>query len=168
MKTIVRAAVLTDLPAIWKILESAIQRRKKQGSHQWQDGYPNPEILSRDIELGQGYVLMMGDHLAAYCAILINDEPAYDLLQGQWLSEGDFVVFHRVAVATAYLGMGMAKKLLAYIEEFAIQKGIYSIKADTNFDNAAMLGLLEKGGYQYCGEVIFRGSPRMAFEKRLT
>ncbi len=35
---------LTSAP-IWEILQDAILRRKKDGSNQWQDGYPNPESV---------------------------------------------------------------------------------------------------------------------------
>ncbi|WP_409450858.1 hypothetical protein [Epilithonimonas sp.] len=40
-------------------------------------------------------------------------------------------------------------------------------KVDTNFDNAAMLQILKKLGYTYCGEVYLAGSERKAFEKLL-
>lgn len=40
-------------------------------------------------------------------------------------------------------------------------------KVDTNFDNAAMLHLLKKLGYTYCGEVYLAGGERKAFEKLL-
>jgi hypothetical protein len=38
---------------------------------------------------------------------------------------------------------------------------------DTNFDNAAMLHILKKLGYTYCGEVYLAGGERKAFEKLL-
>ena len=47
------------------------------------------------------------------------------------------------------------------------QNGIFSVKVDTNFDNAAMLHLLKKIGYTYCGEVYLAGGERKAFEKLL-
>ena len=162
-----RKANLEDLPGIWEILKGAIQRRKEDGSDQWQDGYPNPEVIRNDIDRGVGYVLSDGDVIAAYCAILINDEPAYAALEGKWLTDGDFVVYHRVAVSEKHLGRGLAQQLLKHIEHFARQQGIISIKADTNFDNPGMLRLFEKLGYHYCGEVTFRGTPRKAFEKVL-
>jgi hypothetical protein len=43
---------------IWIILQEAIQRRKEDGSNQWQDGYPNEAIVKSDIEKGIGYVLL--------------------------------------------------------------------------------------------------------------
>ena len=63
--------------------------------------------------------------------------------------------------------MKQTKKIFKYIEDFAIKNKIYSIKADTNFDNLAMISIFEKIGYTFCGEVYFRGSPRKAFEKTL-
>ena len=64
-------------------------------------------------------------------------------------------------------GKGFATEIFRRIEEFSRKNGILSIKVDTNFDNAAMLRILEKLGYKYCGEVYFRGSARKAFEKVL-
>jgi len=163
-----RKAAIEDLPKIWEILEGAIKRRKQDGSDQWQDGYPNPTVIRNDIDRDAGYVLSDGEVITAYCALLINDEPAYAAIEGKWMTEGDFVVYHRVAVAEKYLGRGLAQQLLKHIEEFALQHHIYSIRADTNFDNPGMLWLFEKLGYHYCGEVIFRGMPRKAFEKVLS
>ncbi len=45
------------------------------------------------------------------------------------------------------------------------EKGMHSFKADTNFDNAAMLHTFEKLGFQYCGEIYYEKGARMAFEK---
>ncbi|GAA4280300.1 GNAT family N-acetyltransferase [Gaetbulibacter aestuarii] len=162
-----RKAKRSEIPEIWTIIQQAIARRKADGSNQWQDGYPNPEVLNRDIDRDAGYVLTHNDKIIGYAAVLINDEPEYDNLEGQWLSNGDFVVFHRVAIHDDYLGQGLAKALFLYIEAFALQHEIYSVKADTNFDNQPMLALFEKLGYTYCGEVYFRGSPRKAYEKVL-
>jgi GNAT superfamily N-acetyltransferase len=152
---------------IWIILQEAIQRRKEDGSNQWQDGYPNEAIVKSDIEKGIGYVLLQDTEIVGYCALLINDEPEYANIKGKWLSDDDFVVFHRVAIAQSFLGKGLARTILHNIELWALQHEVYSLKADTNFDNHIMLALFEKEGYTYCGEVFFRGSPRKAFEKRL-
>ncbi|MBD0725966.1 GNAT family N-acetyltransferase [Flavobacterium sp. L1I52] len=162
-----RKASLSEIPQIWTILEKAIQRRKEDGSNQWQDGYPNPEVIQKDIEKEAGFVLTTNNEIIGYSAVMINDEPAYAKIIGKWITNEDFVVFHRVAITDDYLGKGLSKVILNYIEDFALSNQIYSLKADTNFDNLAMLHLFEKLGYQYCGEVYFRGSARKAFEKVL-
>lgn len=162
-----RKATTTEIPQIWKILQQAILRRKEEGSTQWQDGYPNPEVIAKDIQKGAGFVLTNNETIIAYSAVLLNDEPEYANIKGNWLTNDDFVVIHRVAVAEKYLGKGLAKMIFQSIEKFALDNKIYSIKVDTNYDNSAMLKILEKLGYTYCGEVFFRGSSRKAFEKLL-
>lgn len=162
-----RKATAPDLDVIWNILQQAIARRKADGSSQWQDGYPNPTVIQNDINRGIGYVLTDDTVITGYCAVLENDEPAYNDIQGKWLTNGDFLVVHRVAVSDAYAGKGLGKTMMEKIEKLALDKNIISIKADTNFDNIAMLRTFEKMGYIYCGEVYFRGSARKAFEKRL-
>ena len=163
-----RKALTSDLSQIWVILQKAIQRRKEEGSNQWQDGYPNPEVIQSDVNNGHGFVLSDGDVIIGYTALLINDEPEYKKIEGKWITNEDFVVFHRVAISENQLGKGYAKKMMLSIEEFALAKNIYSIKADTNHDNEPMKSLFEKLGYIYCGQVYFRGSPRNAFEKVIT
>lgn len=162
-----RKATTLEIPTIWNILQQAIIRRKEEGSNQWQDGYPNPEVIQKDIQKEAGFVLLEGETIVGYTAVLINDEPEYSKIIGKWLSNDDFVVFHRVAISENHLGKGLAKKMLQFIEDFAVSNSIYSVKADTNFDNNAMLYIFEKSGYSYCGKVYFRGSERKAFEKVL-
>lgn len=161
-----RKAVQSDKPAIWAILQQAIVRRRNDGSQQWQDGYPNEDVVQRDLDRGIGYVLTIDNVVAGYAAIILNDEPAYDELK-TWLTNGDFFVVHRIAVSDQFIGQGLGKKILEYTEELARNNNVPSIKVDTNFDNAAMLKTFEKLGYTYCGEVYFRGAPRKAFEKVL-
>lgn len=164
-----RKATSEDVQSVWQIIEQAIQRRKAEGSLQWQSGYPNQEVIAQDIAKGVGYVLCAGNKVIGYTAALVNDEPEYTRLKGEWLTERDFIVFHRVAIHEDYLGKGLAKHMLLCIEDVARQQQINSIKADTNYDNLAMLRIFESLGYAYCGEVTFRGdNVRMAFEKVLT
>ncbi|NCP85197.1 MAG: GNAT family N-acetyltransferase [Bacteroidetes bacterium] len=162
-----RKATLAEIPQIWEILQQAIARRKADGNNQWQDGYPNPDVIKRDIDREIGFVLTADDLIIGYSAVLQNDEPAYAELEGNWLTNGEFVVVHRVAIADSHIGKGLSKKILRFVEEFAIQNNIFSIKIDTNFDNVPMLKIVDQLGYKYCGEVYFRGSARRAFEKVL-
>lgn len=164
---IFRKAEPADADAIWKILQQAIERRRLDGSRQWQDGYPNTDTVKKDIENGWGFVLANETGIIAYSALILNDEPAYDYIDGAWLTNGDFLVVHRVAVSDTVAGQGIATRLLKAIEDYALAQPIPSIKVDTNFDNPAMLRILEKLGYIYCGEVILFGAPRKAFEKVL-
>ena len=162
-----RKATIFEIPQIWAILQQAIQRRKEDGSNQWQDGYPNQDVVRKDVAASQGFVLTDRETIVGYAAVLLNDESEYARIKGKWLSNSDFVVFHRVALSQSHLGKGLAQKIIENIEEFAKSNNIFSVKADTNHDNKAMLKIFEKLGYSYCGTVTFRGSERKAFEKVL-
>ncbi len=162
-----KKATNADAEKVWQILQEAIATRKADGSNQWQDGYPNPETITNDIELSNGYVLMENQLIIAYAAVIFDIEPAYENIEGKWLSNGPYVVVHRVAVTTEAKGRGIATIIMKKIEDLALSKNVGSIKVDTNFDNVQMLKILDKLGYTYCGQVYFRGSPRRAFEKLL-
>lgn len=162
-----RKAVLADKETIWKILQQAIERRKEDGSNQWQDGYPNIETIKNDIDINYGFVIELQNNIVGYAAVIFEIEPAYEIIEGKWLSDREYVVVHRVAVSNKATGKGIATHIFKEIEEMAISKNIFSIKVDTNFDNIPMLKILEKLDYTYCGKVYFRGSARKAFEKLL-
>jgi GNAT superfamily N-acetyltransferase len=157
-----RKADAADRDIIWNIIQQAIERRRIDGSTQWQDGYPNLGTVESDIEKGFGYVMTVDGEIAVYTALILNDEPAYSTIDGAWLSNGEFVVVHRVAVDEKFAGRGMVKKLFDLIEDFTKSQGIQSVKVDTN---TAMLKILDSKGYSYCGEVFLAGGMRKAFEK---
>lgn len=160
-----RKATLSELPVIWDILQQAIEQRKQDGSEQWQHGYPNEDTVLEDIHRGYAHVLADDNLILAYAAVIFEEEPAYRDIKGTWLTEGDYVVVHRVATANGFKGKGVASSLFKFIENLCAERGISSIKVDTNYDNAPMLKILEKLNYTYCGEVSFNGSPRRAYEK---
>ena len=162
-----RKAELVDLPFIWNILLQAIEQRKQDGSEQWQNGYPNEETIYDDIIHGYAYVLVEQNIIIAYAALLFDEEIAYNDIIGNWLSNGVYAVVHRVATINSKKRSGVATQLFRIIEDLCIEKQVYSIKVDTNFDNIPMMKIFEKLRYIYCGEVFFNGEPRKAYEKML-
>ena len=162
-----RKAEISDKDIIWEIIQQSIERRRIDGSTQWQNGYPNEQTVESDIAKNFGFVLTVNDEIAVYVALIFNDEPAYSSIEGAWLTNGEFVVIHRVAVLEKFAGQGLAKKLFDVIEDYVKSQNVHSIKVDTNFDNAAMLKILESKGYTYCGEVLLNSGMRKAFEKVL-
>jgi len=164
-KMILRKAAISEVPVIWDILQQAIEQRKLDGSDQWQNGYPNEQTVREDIANGYAYVLSDNNVIIAYAAIIFSVEPAYNDIKGKWLSTGDYVVVHRIATSDSVKGTGVATHLFKVIEDLCIDKKVYSIKVDTNFDNVPMLKILGNLSYTYCGEVLYRGGSRKAYEK---
>lgn len=165
---ILKRAIYSERAYIWQILQQAISQRKKDGSEQWQNGYPNEQTVLDDIGNGYAYVLVEQNEIIAYAAIIFDVEPAYNKINGQWLTSGDYAVVHRVATSDSVKGRGIATQLFRMIEDLCLEKKVFSIKVDTNFDNIPMLKILDKLHYGYCGEIFFGGAPRRAYEKVLS
>lgn len=164
---ILRKATDEDAFTIWTIIRQAIAQRKRDGSKQWQNGYPSEETVWEDLNKGYGYVLEDNRGILAYAAILFENEPAYEEIVGAWLTQGPYTVVHRVATADAYKGQGIGILLMEKIEQLSVSRSFFSIKVDTNFDNIPMLKILDRLQYAYCGEVFFCGDMRKAYEKIL-
>ena len=164
-----RRAVPGDYEQAWAAIVYAKHTMLEAGRHQWTEEYPSPEIIRADIESGNAYVLTVGGDVAAYGAVVINGEPEYaNLHDGTWLTDGDYFVVHRMAVAEKFRGMGMAKRFMQGVEYLCDMVCIPSIKVDTNHDNVEMLRMLPELGYVRCGRIEYKVSgTRIAFEKRL-
>lgn len=106
-------------------------------------------------------------NVVAYGAVVFDGEPAYEAIEGAWLTDGDYVVLHRMAVADGEKGRGVATEFMRRVEAMACGRGTGSMRVDTNFDNRYMLRMLGRLGFVYCGKVRYRSGERLAFEKTL-
>lgn len=164
-----RKSTKLDLPRIMEIITAAQLYMKESGIDQWQDGYPNEESITSDIESGESYVLEEDGRVIATLYLSFDGESDYDTIyEGQWISDEKYAVVHRVAVDNNLKGNGIAGKLFDYVEEICLEKGIYDIKIDTHRDNKSMQRFLEKKGFEKCGIIYLEdNSERIAFEKLL-
>ena len=164
-----RQANISDLDQIVEIIELSKKYLKETKVDQWQDGYPAKEDLRRDIESGNSYVLTNKDEIVATTVISLDGESTYNsIFNGEWITNEDYIVMHRVAVHDKYKGKGIFKELIKEAESLALNKGIYSIKIDTHRDNISMQRAVVKNDFQKCGIIYLEdGSERIAFEKVL-
>ena len=160
-----RKAADSDVPAIMAILKMAVRQMLAEGKQQWNENYPNEIHVRADIDKGVGYVLEKDKEIVAYAAVVFDGEPAYNSLDGKWLSDEKYVVVHRMAVSQTMKSKGLGRVFMETIEEYARTLGVKSFRIDTNFDNYAMLALLTKLGFTYCGEIQYESGSRKAFEK---
>ncbi|SHJ06010.1 Ribosomal protein S18 acetylase RimI [Clostridium cavendishii DSM 21758] len=164
-----RRAVETDVNNIMNIIKQAQAYFKAQGIDQWQDNYPNIEIISDDIANKNSYVMAKDDIIVASAVVSFDGEKTYDnIYDGQWISNNEYAVIHRIAVDNTYKGLGLSSQIMKNIEQLCLSKGIHSIKIDTHEENLSMQKMLKKNKFQYCGIIYLEdGSKRVAFEKKL-
>lgn len=160
-----REARLSDLPVIGGIFRDAVARMLAEGKQQWDENYPTEYDVLADLAGHTGYVMELNGRVVAYGAVSFDGETAYDGLQGEWSSDGPYVVVHRLAVARDAQCSGIARRFFDAAERLAAEQGIGSFRVDTNFDNDRMLRLLNNLGFVYCGEITYPQGTRMAFEK---
>lgn len=168
-----RRAAYGDVPALLEMAKEASAYLASQGVDQWTGGYPSRGIFEYDIAHEQGWVFTCGSVPAGYCAFSMEHEPAYDEIDGDWLTGGDdYAVIHRAMIAPQYRGGGLAKEMFSLGEDLAAGYGKSSVRTDTHRANGPMHGLLKKLGYTCCGVVLVQVAPgherrRDAFEKKL-
>ncbi len=171
-----RKATVADSARAWEIILHAKALMASEGRTQWTEAYPAPSNIDSDIASEAAYVLCIDDVPMVYGAVIFTGEPAYEQLKGSWLSdrlpdsdkaypECNYVVVHRLASAEEARGKGLAQRYFDEVSTLAVSKGIHSFKVDTNFDNNAMLHIMKKSGFAYCGEIIYPQGSRLAFEK---
>lgn len=164
-----RIAVETDINNVMNIIKQAQAYFKEQRIDQWQNNYPNAETISNDIANGHSYVLLKDNKIVATAAVSFDGEKTYNsIYEGEWISDNEYAVIHRIAVDNTHKGLGLSSKIIKHAEELCLNKGVHSIKVDTHKENISMQKLLEKNNFKYCGMIYLEdGSKRVAFEKIL-
>ncbi|MCL2889299.1 MAG: GNAT family N-acetyltransferase [Eggerthellaceae bacterium] len=176
---LLRKAEIAEIDRILEILADGRRTLAEANINQWQGGYPQRDVIERDINSCESYVVEDEDgSLAATAMLSFRGEQDYSIIKdGAWLVDSPesapcFAVIHRVAVDSQKKGKGAAGLILRGAEEIVYEKGFRSIRIDTHADNIPMQRLLEKEGYTHCGTIFVDhsgelSSARMAFEKLL-
>ncbi len=164
-----RKAKEHDAAGIMKIIEQAQTDLKESGINQWQNGYPNTEVILNDIFHKNSYVLIDGDRLIGTAAISFDGEETYNTIyEGNWSSTGRYAVIHRIAIDREYKGKGFSSVIIQNAEAMCNEKEVRSIRVDTHRDNISMQKMLLKNGFKYCGIIYLKdGSERLAYDKLL-
>ena len=167
-----RPAEARDRDAILAVVAHARAAIRALGIDQWQDGYPEPEVIEGDIALGIGYIFEIGGHVAGYLALADAPEAVYADIDGAWQCSGPYLTVHRMCIDDGFRGTGLSAQMLALAEDMARAGRLSSVRADTHRGNIVMQRLLEKRGFARCGTVVYEvtaGDPiRVAYEKRIS
>ena len=161
-----RRAGTDDLDALVALYGAAAQDMREKGIDQWDEYYPDREILAEDVESGDMTLGLLDGQLA--CAYVVNREyePEYEL--GAWEhTEGDFCVLHRLCVNPEMQGRGLARQAMARMEKTALEQGFDSVRLDVFSQNLHAQRLYERLGYRRTGEVRFRKGIFYLMEKKL-
>ncbi|MFR1722972.1 N-acetyltransferase [Emergencia timonensis] len=156
----IRTATILDLERILEIYAYARTFMAQTGNPtQWGDGYPKKELLTKDIEQGQLYVMEEKNEIHGVFVFIIGADPTYEVIKdGAWPDNSPYGTIHRIA------GDGQVKGLLQLCVAFC-KTQIKILRIDTHHDNRIMQRAIEKNGFQRCGIIYTaNGSPRIAYQ----
>lgn len=137
-----------DLEQIEVLVKKAKAQMLKEGNDQWDDTYPTKKHYEQDLHNGQLYVYDDdGELLGVAC---ISDEGHHEYDEIPWkISQKPFLCMKRLAVDPESRLRGIGLAFYHHADQLAIQKGVPSLRTDTNGSNKAALRLFEKAGYSY-------------------
>ncbi len=163
-----RRAKIEELDAVMRIFVEAQNFMEANSNPQWPKGFPDKNDVEWSILGGLLYAVTEENGGIAAVFSAVNYDCDYDVIEGNWLTEGSYLAVHRVAVSDKFRNKGAAKFIVNFAAlELAKQRGRLSIRMDTHEKNAAMRALLSSNGFTECGKItlIRDGSVRIAFEK---
>ena len=157
---IIRHSTLNDLNRIEELFVCARKYMKESGNpNQWKDNRPDINLVKKDIENNNSYVVIEDDKIVATFACIKGIEPTYLNIDGNWLNDEEYVTIHRIASDGSV--KGIFDFTIKYCEKFNVD-----IRIDTHVDNKTMRHLIEKNNFVYCGIIIVDdGSERLAYQK---
>ena len=164
----IRRATAADLPAIMALVRAVVPLMNASGNRQWTSEYPNEAVFAQDIARQHLWVAERLGELEGVAALTQDQDAEY--ADADWDAAAPALVTHRLAVAPAAQGRGVAAALLRQAEHEASQLGLRTLRVDTNSENVATQRLFPKLGYRFAGEIKLAFRPGLRFfcyEKQL-
>ena len=149
---IIRKAEISDLENIMLMYKSCVAAMMTKGIDQWDESYPNTEIIMGDLIAQTYFVVIENDIIIAGINIDQNQDDTYLALD--WKDkENQFLVVHRLAVKVEFWNDGIGKSLMLFTENLVIEKGLNSIRLDTYSGNPKAMEFYRRLGYRELGTI---------------
>lgn len=163
MEITIEKAGREHLGRLMEIFDCARRFMQANGNAgQWTNGYPQRELMAREIDAGHCYICRDGSgRIAGTFCFSTGEDPTYLRIEdGEWLNTHDtYSVIHRIA------SDGSCKNLFAHCLAWCAGHST-NIRIDTHADNSVMRHLLQKHGFTRCGIIYtLAGSPRIAYQR---
>ena len=104
----IRKTAESDLIALMPIFDEARATIATLGIDQWQNGYPNREVIQDDINRAQSYSVCIDGEVCGTFALIEDSEPTYnEIFDGDWLTGNareQYFAIHRVAISVKCRG----------------------------------------------------------------
>lgn len=154
-KLVFTLAQPNQLEEIFTMYTNAIQKMNSNKIYQWDERYPDKEILAEDISKQEMTVVLQGTEIVA--AYVLNQECDEEYKNGKWTQpDAKYYIIHRLCVNPEFQNQGIARQVMLHIEKELKQQKIESIRLDAFTDNPYALKLYQSLGYEITGYADWR------------
>jgi len=163
---IIKRGKIEELDEIVNIIKNAVEDMESNGIYQWDEIYPNREVLEKDIKDENLFVCFEDDVIAGIFVLNEYQDKEYEDLIWKYNS-GKQLVVHRLCINPTLQGKGIARVLLEYIERYAKENKYRAVRLDAFTQNERACRLYERAGYEKVGVITLRKGNFFCFEKEL-
>lgn len=137
----------SDLKFIYKLFEEAISYMKKKNYIGWTTYDKN--YLKTDLENKNQFKITIDKEILIVFSICYKDPLIW-----REMENGDAVYLHRIVVNPLFKGQKQFVKILNWIKEVAIQKGLKYIRMDTWANNPNIIEYYKSYGFTHIENYI--------------
>lgn len=150
----IRKALLKDIDELLKITRACVVHMVNNNIYQWNEFYPNKQVLINDIKRDELYALEVDNTLIGSVTISTFMDKEY--IPIHWLTPNkNNIYIHRLAIHPKYQGKGFAQKLMGFAEYHAKKNHFISVRLDTFSQNIKNLKFYELRNYKRLGDIYF-------------
>jgi len=156
-----RIASKIEEDQILSLYDAVKAKGKIDGTSDWDEDYPNREILKDDLKNSSLYVLQDNNKIVAAISMVDEESPELQLLD--WAKvKSCFLV--RLCVAPEYQSKGIGEKMMHYISDTARERGFKATHHLAAEVNEAANRLYKRMGYRNLGRIHVYGTDFIAYE----
>lgn len=162
----IRKAKTEDIKVVIDIIKNAIIDMESEGIYQWDNIYPNEDVITKDIYEENLFVYFDEDIIKGFITLNEFQDKEYESINWKY-NTGKNLIIHRLCISPEFKGKGIATALIIFAERLGKENKYESIRLDTFTQNHHACKLYEKNGFEKRGFVTFRKGEFICYEKEL-
>ena len=165
-----RKAENKDVNQIMKVISDAQATLKADGVDQWQDGFPNENVILEDMKVRTAFVILVDDVVSGFFVLAFGIEPDYvNPVRGAFKSNEPYAAIHRTAFSKDCKGKGLSHFMFQSAFAEIKKAGVGYARIDTHHDNKRMRHIMAREGFEETAVIALscNGDERVAAEKKL-
>lgn len=165
----IKLAKIEEVKEVTNLVKECVNHMRSKGIDQWFENYPSEDIIIDDILSNTLYALKYNNELLG--VITLNEDQVKEYKAINWkYKQTPILIVHRLAISPNHRGKGYAKKLMDFVEEFAIKNNYKSIRLDAYSINQTAINLYEKRNFNKVGTINFTGREHIfyCYEKKIS